>query len=218
MKKIIFSLLLSVVALTGYSQIDAQRPTITESYSIIDKGLLQFENGIDFSGKDSTLTYGSFVRGSITDKFELRSYISDADNVTVGAKALLLTPETNSLGLGASFVYNLNINGGSDFRLAMTKNFSNNTFITYNFGYDGAKYNVLLYGVPVIKSVNYFIEYMNYGLDADGSFNRLHSGFTYIPHNDVQLDVSGGVIDSFDNWYVGAGLSFRIGNGKETTK
>lgn len=214
MKKVLLLAIAGLFSLASYSQetstIDAQRPTITESYSILDKGLLQFENGIDFNGIDSTFTYGSFVRGSVNDYTELRFFIDNNAQLTAGAKWLVLRPEVTQLGIGASFVFNHTFGANSDVRLALTKDFNKSGFVTYNFGYDGLPYNVILYGVPVVDKVNYFVEFMNYGLDNDGSYNRLHTGFTYIPHNDIQFDINGGISESIDNWYVGAGLSFRL--------
>jgi hypothetical protein len=79
MKTILSTILLSTLAFTLFSQddnkgtIDAQRPTRTESYSIIVPNVIQFENGLDFDGGSETISYGTFVRGSVTKRVELRA-------------------------------------------------------------------------------------------------------------------------------------------------
>ena len=54
MKRIIILIVFTTITFIGYSQevdnkgtIDAQRPTLTESYSIIIPNMIQFENGVD---------------------------------------------------------------------------------------------------------------------------------------------------------------------------
>ena len=77
MKRIVVLILLMTATLLGYSQdddngtIDAQRPTLTESYSILVPGMIQFENGLDYFDKSGTTSYGTFFRGSVTNRVEL---------------------------------------------------------------------------------------------------------------------------------------------------
>ena len=64
--------------------------------------------------------------------------------------------------------------------------------------------NNIYKGSSVTNNINYFIEYNN-----QDSMNRIHNGFTWIPNNDVQLDISGGWIND-NQLYIGLGVSFRI--------
>jgi len=210
MKRIVLLVILISKTFVGYSQddgkgtIDAQRPTLTESYSIIIPNMLQFENGFDYFGNSDTYGYGTFIRGSITSKVELRAFTDYEHLNTVGAKVIVMEPAGSVLGIGASFVYNRDlINTIDDFRMAMTKDFKK-VFVTYNFGYNGAIYNIALLGVPLENKFGYFIEYYN-----DPAMNRIHSGFTWIPKRDIQLDLNGGWMDK-DEWYTGLGVSFRL--------
>ena len=211
MKRIIILIVLITTTFIGYSQnvddkgtIDAQRPTLTESYSIIIPNMIQFENGVDYYENSETVSSGTFVRGSVSSRVELRAFTDYTDLNTVGAKFIVMEPESSALGIGASFIYNRDlIKNADDFRVAMTKSFKS-IFITYNFGYNGAIYNIALIGVPLSKKFTYFAEYYN-----DPLINRIHSGFTWIPKRDIQFDVNGGWIDT-DFWYAGLGVSFRL--------
>ena len=124
-------LLLILIPFIGFAQendnignIDAQRPTLTESYSIILPNMLQFENGLDFIHNKGV--YNTFLRGSITNKIELRASTDYSNLSTVGAKFVVMDPEKTSLGIGTSFIYSRNlIDNTNDFRLAMSKSFSN---------------------------------------------------------------------------------------------
>ena len=188
----------------GIGTIDAQRPTITESYSIIAPNMLQFENGVDYSESSNEMTYGSFVRGAISERVELRLLTDYHDLNTIGAKFIAIEPGNSSFGIGASFVYNRDLLSNShDVRLALTKDFDD-VFVTYNFGYQEAIYNVVLLGIPLLEEFNYFVEYFN-----DTAVNRIHSGITWIPQRDIQVDISGGWIEHA-SWYAGLGFSFRL--------
>lgn len=188
----------------GKGTIDAQRPTLTESYSIVVPKMLQFENGFDYFDNSSTSSFGTFVRGSVTNRIELRVFTDYARFNLVGAKFVVMEPEGTALGIGASFMYNRDlVNSADEYRLALTKTFEK-VFVTYNFGYNDAIYNIALLGIPINNQFNYFIEYYN-----DSSMNRVHSGVTWIPHRDIQLDISGGWMEN-DGWYSGLGVSFRL--------
>ncbi|MGG8495466.1 hypothetical protein ACQY1Q_03545 [Tenacibaculum sp. TC6] len=186
----------------GIGNIDAQRPTLTESYSIILPNMLQFENGLDFINNKAV--YNTFLRGSVTDKIELRASTDYSNLSTVGAKFVVMNPEKTSLGIGTSFIYSRNlIDNTNDFRLAMSKSFSN-FFVTYNLGHAANFYTIFLVGTSITEKVNGFIEYY-----YDSFMNRVHSGITWIAHKDIQLDVNGGWIGT-DVWYAGLGVSFRL--------
>ncbi|MFL0076662.1 transporter family protein [Tenacibaculum maritimum] len=210
MKKKFLILALGLVCTANYSQekkqissIDAQRPTLTESYSIVDTNMLQLENGIDFYETSDT-SYNTFLRGAISDRIELRAATDYKTLNTVGAKAVVIAPNKTVLGIGTSFIYNRNLdNKSNDFRLAMSKSF-NKLFVTYNLGYDVDFYNIFLVGVPISKEFNYFVEYYNNTL-----IDRVHTGVTWIFHKDIQVDINGGWMEN-EEWYGGVGLSFRL--------
>lgn len=210
MKQLLSLIVITLMTFIGYSQddgmgtIDPQRPTLTESYSIIKKNTLQFENGLDYYAKDSTFGYGSFIRFGVTERVEIRMFTDYEHFNTVGAKFIAIEPDNSALGIGASFVYNRDLLGNSnDFRMALTRDFDK-VFVTYNLGYNGAIYNIALLGVPMCDKWGYFIEYYN-----DPIMNRIHNGFTWIPQRDIQLDVNGGWMDT-NGWYAGLGVSFRF--------
>lgn len=210
MKRLVSLIIVIATTFVAYSQddgkgtIDPQRPTLSESYSIIIPNMLQFENGLDYFGNSNTFSYGTFVRGSVTNRVELRAFTDYKHLNTVGAKFIVMKPDGSALGIGASFIYNRDfINNSNDYRVAMTKNFKS-VFVTYNFGYNEAIYNIALLGVPIGDKFSYFAEYYN-----DPVMNRIHSGFTWIPQRDIQLDLNGGWIDT-DGWYAGLGVSFRL--------
>lgn len=210
MKRTVILITLIAVAQAGFSQddgkgtIDAQRPTLTESYSIIIPNMVQFENGIDYFNENDTVLYGTFFRGSVTNRFELRGFTDYTQLNSVGAKFLVMEPDSTWSGIGASFIYSRALSSNTDdFRLALTRSFSKVLF-TYNFGFNGDIYNIVLIGIPLGDQVNYFIEYYN-----DPALNRIHSGLTWIPVRDLQFDVNGGWMDT-NAWYAGLGVSFRI--------
>jgi hypothetical protein len=210
MKRLVSLNILISTTFVGYSQddgkgtIDPQRPTLSESYSIIIPNMIQFENGLDYYGDSNTFSYGTFIRGSVTRRVELRAFTDYQHLNTVGAKFIVMEPDGSALGIGASFVYTRDLmNDYNDFRVAMTKAFKS-VFVTYNFGYNVAIYNIVLLGVPIGDNVSYFVEYY-----IDPEMNRIHSGFTWIPIRDIQLDLNGGWMDT-DGWYAGLGVSFRL--------
>lgn len=210
MKRLFLFLAITLITSIGYSQddgmgsIDAQRPTLTESYSIIKPNILQFENGLDYFGNSDIFGYGSFIRFGVHERVEIRAFTDYEHFNTVGAKFIAIEPDGSTLGIGASFVYNRNLMSNSnDFRMALTRDF-NKVFATYNLGYNGAIYNILLLGVPMGDKWGWFGEYYN-----DPTMNRLHTGFTFVPQRDIQLDVNGGWMD-IDEWYAGLGVSFRL--------
>jgi hypothetical protein len=210
MNKTFLLILYTLVSFAGYSQedgkgkIDAQRPTLTESYSIIIPNTIQFENGVDYFENSDKFSYGTFVRGSITNRVELRAFTDYQHLNTVGTKFIVMDPVSSALGIGASFIYNRDLRANSDdFRVALTREF-NQIFATYNFGYNGFIYNILLIGAPLGDQVNYFAEYY-----TDPLMNRFHTGFTWVPKRDVQLDINGGWMDTHV-WYGGIGVSFRL--------
>ena len=184
--------------------IDAQRPTLTESFSIVKLDIVQFETGVDFFTDPKSTSLATFVRGSVSDRVELR-VASDFSSLNLaGLKFVVLTPENNLLKLGASMVYGrFLLTEVNDFRFVVSRSFDK-LFFSYNFGHDERFYNILLAGYPLTKKLNCFVEYYN-----EPMHHQLHSGITYILGKDFQFDLNGGWIDS-KTWYFGTGFSFRI--------
>ncbi|WP_408031793.1 hypothetical protein [Tenacibaculum xiamenense] len=210
MRKLFPLILCVLLPLLGNAQedgkgiIDAQRPTLTESYSIVVPNLLQFENGLDYFDDISDASFNTFLRGSVTKRIELRASTDYKALNTVGAKFVVMNPDKTAFGIGTSFIYNRDlVNNVNDFRLAMSRSFEK-FFITYNIGHIENFYNIFLVGTAISDQFNYFIEYYN-----DKFLNRVHTGLTWIPHRDIQLDINGGWMDS-ETWYAGLGVSFRI--------
>lgn len=194
----------------GYAQsvdkgiIDPQRPTLTESYSIVQMDILQFENGLDYFVKDKSIGVGTFLRGSVSNRTEIRISTDYTSLNLAGLKFVVLDPENNGLKLGASMVYSrMLLSDVNDFRFVLSKSHKK-FFSSYNFGHDDKFYNIILAGYSLTNTLNYFLEYYN-----EPAHHQLHSGFTWIPVRDLQLDVNGGWVDSHD-WYWGFGASFRI--------
>lgn len=102
-----------------------------------------------------------------------------------GGKFIVMEPDNNATGIGASFVYGRDImNKSDDFRIAMTKSFDK-MFVNYNFGYNGHIYNIGFVGIPFADDFSYFVEFSN-----DSFNNRIHTGLTWIPKRDLQLDTN----------------------------
>ena len=204
---------LSLGTMYGQGDIDAQRPTLTESNTLINKGLLQFENGLQHNFINETLEMNTFARYCVTDFIELRTVLNyESPDYTLGAKFQLFDAE-NALNLGLSAVYMYYHNSNNDYRLAFTKNFKNCNFaMNYNLGYDVGVYHILLAGYSMQKFY-IFAEYNTQRLDLGGTeinYDRIHGGVTYKVIESVQLDLNGGYYLDSENYYGGVGLSFYV--------
>lgn len=224
MKKTILTLLLSLTLLFGYSQssnIDPQRPTLTESNTLVDKGVLQFENGVTMNSVETSLdnpevNYNVFVRYSIADVLELRSNLDlESPNFNLGAKFALLR-SNNKLGLGVSGIYtytspiDVNSESTSDYRLAVTKTFNKGLFLTYNIGND-TSFNEIYHIGLLGKSFGRFGVFGEYNYVTNiKQLNRVHAGATYRILSNLQVDINGGYYTSTDEYYGGLGVSFNV--------
>jgi len=75
-------------------------------------------------------------------------------------------------------------------------------------------YTVAL-GAGLTDSWGAYVEFFgDIGLSASGTANYFDGGFTYLVAENVQLDVFAGVglSDDADDWFVGAGVSYRLPN------
>lgn len=204
-------LLLSFILLSfvSYSQdtsaIDPQRPTITESNTLVVKNRLQFENGYDLNLKDTSDAIGTFIRYGVTEHIELRMTTDyTSKDVNLGVKFKLFN--LDRLNLGTALILDYNTGGGSFAKFACTIGFTESLYSTYNLCYQDNVdfYHVLLFGYSHNKC-GAFIEYTN-----AGNTNRIHGGITHRVLNNLQLDLNGGYFTNLKSPYVGAGLSFFV--------
>jgi|TARA_B110000259_G_C14013435_1_gene400401 hypothetical protein len=185
--------------------IDPQRPTITESNTLVSKGRLQFENGYDVNITDSTDVLGTFIRYGVTDNIEIRmatNYVSK--DVNLGVKFKLFDFE--DINLGTAFTVDYNTGSGSFYKVAGTIGITESIYSTYNLCYQDNSdfYHVILLGYSNNKC-GAFVEYT----DADNT-NRLHGGATYRILNNVQVDLNGGYFTELESAYIGVGVSFFV--------
>lgn len=190
---------------TDVSYIDPQRPTITESNTLVDQGRLQFENGYDLDLSNNTDALGTFIRYGVTDKIEARmttNYVGK--DVNLGVKFKLF--DFDNINLGTALILDYNTGGGSFYKLSGTIGITETIYSTYNLCYQDNVdfYHVILLGYSHDRC-GAFIEYT----DANNT-NRIHGGATYRVFDNVQVDLNGGYLPEFESNYVGAGVSFFI--------
>lgn len=193
--------------LIAYSQetIDAQRPTLTESKTIIEKNSIQFENG-GFFGFDGSYDANTFVRFGVSNHLEMRvNKTLKLSSFQVGTKIYLW--EGKDLVPGVAMIMSYDpIYFYQDYRLALTGN-KGKFFYTLNGAYNTNWYGIVLLGLAYNKG-SFFGEYQL----NDALVQQVNAGVTYIIKNEVQLDVHGGyVYDAiFYAPYIGCGVSFRV--------
>ncbi|MCI5050818.1 MAG: hypothetical protein MRY57_00740 [Candidatus Pacebacteria bacterium] len=207
MKKIlIFLLLLLLSTISVFSQIDPQRPTFAESYSIIDQNFLQFENGLTLT-ESNGVEFGTFFRYSVAKRIELRSFTSwESGLPNAGIKLILL--EDKEWVPGVAFVSTFDFNSEvmvSDYRISVTQNFINTPFsFTLNLGKDIDIYSIYILCYSLTEKIGLFAETQQYF----GENLNHNAGATLRLTDNSQIDLHGGLID--DKFFIGAGYSFRI--------
>ena len=232
MKKLLFLVLLSVSAL-GYSQdgfthpkdellyskvkietvdttpepnnIDPQRPTITESNTLVKQGRLQFENGYDVNLDNTVGSLGTFVRYGLASNLELRMATNFVDSgINIGVKFKLF--DIDKLNTGTAFIIDYNTLGGSFYKAAITIGLTDDVYVNYNLVYQD---NVDFYHVALLgyshERCGAFVEWTD-----NSNTNRVHAGATYRATNSLQVDLNGGYFMDLKTSYVGAGLSFFV--------
>ena len=96
MKVILTFIVLITTAVVGYSQddskgvIDPQRPSLSESYSIVIPNIIQFENGFDYLDNSGKVSSGTFVRGAVARRVELRVFTDYSHLNTAGLKFIVM--------------------------------------------------------------------------------------------------------------------------------
>jgi hypothetical protein len=184
------------------SAIDPQRPTLTESNSLVSKGRVQFENGATRDLSNGTTSYGTFIRFGAHDKIEPRMTANFRSNdINLGVKFHLFTLEP-VLRLKSSLIYDFSISGMYVYKLASTINFNECLYMNHNIAYDGDFYNIVLLGYIEGKN-GVFAEYSN-----QLSNTLFHAGVTRRLSNSAQFDINGGYLVESKAGYIGIGFSF----------
>ncbi|MDB4754960.1 transporter [bacterium] len=202
MKRII-TLLSIIVCLNSFAQetIDAQRPTLTESNTVVAPGIIQAETG--FTYIDQFYGLNTFVRFGITERLEFRFATAYASpNLDLSGKVFIWEGKGAIPGLSFQLDYNPFF-GRQNYTLSATGSLSEKFFYTVNAGNDYNWYALGLIGFSYSKGC-VFAEYKYHE-----TYQQIHGGVTYILKNEVQIDINGGLID-YTTPYVGAGLAFRL--------
>jgi hypothetical protein len=201
----IFTLL--VVTLTGvgssYSQetIDVQRPTMTESNTVIAPKMIQVESGANYI--NDNIEFNTFVRFGITERLEFR-VASNFNSPTLDLSGKVFIWEGNGAIPGLSFQLDYNpFLGRQNYTLSATGGLGEKFFYTLNAGNDYNWYGLGLIGFSYSKGC-VFAEYKYHE-----TYQQIHAGVTCLIKGEVQIDINGGLID-YTTPYVGAGLAFRL--------
>lgn len=207
----------------GYN--DYKITTITIPDLLIRYGLLEnAEISIGLKYLKEKISYDDFESGY----FESRG--RGFGPVTVGTKIKIC--EENLIRPAAAFAFNLGIpetgnpkfqtpHTALEFRLLMQNTISKRISVSYNIGetWDGFSpkpaglYNIS-FGIEAAKKIGAFIEAYGYLADGEIPDHRADGGFTYLIKNNLQADVFAGIgiTQISPDFYIGAGLSFRIPN------
>lgn len=217
MKSFFLSLLLLLTTII-YSQedrIDAQRPTLSESFSIINNNIIQAETGVNYDFDASEVTSSTFIRHSFFNRIELRVSQGLTNNdFGYGAKFLVLN-NNNDLNLGLSFIYSHNKT--DNYQISLTKDF-NRLSVTFNTGWDrsvtSGRYNILLFTYLLLPDWSIFVEGQSNGTNNTTFERTIQGGVVFVPTDDIQLDAFVGYNEG-QGAYVGGGVSFRINYAKK---
>lgn len=203
MKNIIYFLFLLIVSGSSYGQetIDAQRPTLTESNTIVGSKIIQAESGSTYA--DDSLGFNTFVRFGLNERLEFRMASSfDSPFITFGGKVFI--SKGDKIIPGLSFALNYNpMYGTQNFVFSATGAPTENLYYTINAGNDSQWWGIALVGYS-FGNVSVFGEYKHHE-----DFSQVHAGVTYVVNGEVQIDINGGVIDN-NTPYIGAGVAFRL--------
>ena len=202
MKKL-FTSLSFIISICTFAQetIDAQRPTMTESNTVVAPGFIQAENGGTYI--DGFYGFNTFVRFGITERLEFRFATAYASpTLDLSGKIFIWGGKGAIPGLSFQLDYNPFF-GRQNYTLSATGDLSKKFFYTINAGNDYSWYGLGLIGFSYTKGC-IFGEY-KYHED----YQQLNFGVTYILKNEVQFDLNGGLID-YSTLYVGAGIAFRL--------
>ena len=231
--KLLIFLFLIFQSSTIYSQLITDRPSQTDSPSVIETGYIQIETGISADEIQSNIN--SLVRIGILNGVELRinsNYIindeisfqkkSSFGDFELGSKFTIL--DKDQINTKVSFLTYLSIptapevfsfnNYGFLNKLLVSHNLTSDSEIGYNIGYnkfinyDGKYIYSVVYG-KTLQSFSIFFEL--FGDSNSDTFNsNFNSGLTYLIDNDKQIDLSIGKGLNNDLFFVKLGFSIRI--------
>lgn len=203
MKNLTAVLISIFVAHFGFSQetIDVQRPTLTESNTVIAPKMIQAETGVTYT--DGFTDFNTFVRFGLTERLEFRVASTFTSPMLDLSGKVFIWEEKGAIP-GLSFQLNYNpLMGRQNYTLSATGSLGEKLFYTINAGNDYNWYGIGLLGLSYNKGC-IFVEYMYHE-----NYQQLHGGITYILKNEVQFDMNGGLID-YTTPYLGAGIAFRL--------
>ena len=231
--KFLIFLFLIFQSSTIYSQLKTDRPSQTDSPTVIETGYIQIETGV--SAEEIQSNINSLVRIGILNGVELRinsNYIindeisfqkkSSFGDFELGSKFTIL--DKDQINTKVSFLTYLSIptapevfsfnNYGFLNKLLVSHNLTSDSEIGYNIGYnkfinyDGKYIYSLAYG-KTLESFSIFFEL--FGDSNSDTFNsNFNSGLTYLIDNDNQIDLSIGKGLNNDLFFVKLGFSIRI--------
>jgi len=203
MKHILFVSVLFLLVSTSQAQetIDAQRPTMTESNTIVGQKVIQAENGSTLI--NDSLEFNTFIRFGLTERLEFRIASSfDSPFIVIGGKVFISEGKKALPGLSFALDYDL-MSGVQNYVFSATGAPTESMFYTLNFGNDSDWWGIVLAGYS-LGNTSVFAEYKYHE-----NYEQLNGGITYVIKGEVQIDVHGGLID-YKTPYIGAGISFRL--------
>ena len=163
----------------------------------------------------------------ITKINDIQTNNSGFDNLLVGAKYQYMKEELNGQDLGVIMQFFLPTGKASfgpkniepEILLAAGKSLTDKISLSINIGSHWNSYEdepVFLFsssfGYSFNDSWNSFIEIFGESSKENQLKSNFDFGFSYRPINNFQIDISAGneSFNDFNNWFLGAGISFRI--------
>lgn len=204
MRNTVLFILMFPIIVFAQETIDVQRPTLTESNTIVGSKIIQAESGTTLIG--DSLHFNTFVRFGINDRLEFRIASNfNSPHVDFSGKILLYKGTQYLPGLSFAMFYNPKT-GGQNYIFSATGSPTEHLFYTLNAGHSDGWYGILCAGYSFGTGA-VFGEYMYHE-----AYQQLHGGVTYTIKGEVQVDINGGVqiMNNFYQPYVGAGVAFRL--------
>lgn len=209
--------------LFAQENISSSRPGQCIGSQTIDKGVLQFQSGIqsDFGVNDNNQLPNTIVRYALFEHMEIR--VADELNnyrkkwhldtpefsvlidITKGNKWLpeLVLCVFSNAGLMKQNLYNGVILSGAN---RITDSWSYSFIVT-------GKYDTKMnggYALALNYNVNKFTPYVEVYGDMVRNGMKFDTGFAYLLNKDIQLDLYGGSDFAFEQFFITTGVSFRF--------
>jgi len=195
-------LTLSLHELLAQGTIGTERPTTSTSSYTLSKNTFQFEQGFAF-WNDTTVSDGLF-RLAVSERGELRLFTSYASNSTyIGAKVNLWEQSDYKPGISiqASMGTQFDL---VNFRASWSQKITDKFGSTFNIGKSDIYYVVVALGYSIGDKTSVFIEGV-----YDDKVQQFNAGFTYLIDSETQLDLSGGILTS-NQQFISVGISRRF--------